>query len=270
MPTLKRLCAKSQNVSGKARFRYDAGRVARLPPPEVAKDCAREAMMDLILIVRAYRGAAKMSQQMRAIANNATLFALQYCAMCGRIGDWVSFAYAHVMAELNANPNHITALAHKTHAQYGDLAKWPSTAAIQLLLAYGSLPRLDSPGFFQEARPPHADADPATAGQLCAPPALRRGGEVYSATCQHQTSNLLRKLLHARLPKIAHTDKVVNLLEQVDAHSADVAMKVYAVRSVADDAELGGISCIAQCGAIPQSGRPTKRLTRAAASSRIW
>eukprot|EP00974_Lingulodinium_polyedra_P070488 6820886-Lingulodinium_polyedra.AAC.1 len=70
---------------------------------------------------------------------------------------------------------------------------------------------------------------------------LRRFGARYLPHYQPPAVNLLRKMYHTKLYQSAQMGQCSALLSKVDAHSKEVAEKIYCTTTVEDDKKLGQI-----------------------------
>ena len=119
---------------------------------------------------------------------------------------------------------------YKTAEHYGELAKWIAPGTRDAFEAYINLPGPSCPLFLQSS---------VGAGVPSIGACLRRAWKTFITGFEPPATNLLRKKFHTDLIRMSRQGAALSLLKKVDAHSEQVALRVYTVSSVADDAKLG-------------------------------
>ena len=185
----------------------------------------------------------------KAAANIAMVGIIYLNGFAGRSGEWQKMKRAYVQDQLNMNCASLTCKEHKTSNEYGELCKWISRGTAEAMKTFLMLPGKTSDLFLEPVR--------ASTSHTAVHSCLKRFGEIYWPTHQAPACNLVRKLFHARLKKMSHKNKVWNLISKVDAHSEEVASKIYAVSTAEDDVELGKF-CSKPCSVIPYHAWPTE------------
>lgn len=224
--------SSAKNTSNKKRQQYDATRLQRFPPDDIVKAAVKDCMLYLALLVRQWLHIARcdIPKHVLAFANTLVIGIVHLNGHAGRSKEWQIAQQDEVLDQLHKGHNYIVCKTHKTAYKYGDLAKWLAPGTIQALLEYCKL----DPGHCAKLFKP---LDEATA-HVSISHYLKRFGAVFWPNAQHPTTNLLRKRLHTVLKCMAQTNQIMNLMERVDAHSAQVAQSVYCCTTPKQDAEL--------------------------------
>ena len=223
----KKRTSKGKVSADKKKFRTDAIRIGKFPLMVDMKTSVRLAMVDLHRLL----AQGEHTENDEAAANIAMVGIIYLNGFAGRSGEWQKMKRAYVQDQLNMNCASLTCKEHKTSNEYSELCKWISRGTAEAMKTYLMLPGKTSDLFLEPVR--------ASTSHTAVHSCLKRFGEIYWPTHQAPACNLVRKLFHARLKKMSHKNKVWNLISKVDAHSEEVASKIYAVSTAEDDVELG-------------------------------
>eukprot|EP00974_Lingulodinium_polyedra_P134243 11228343-Lingulodinium_polyedra.AAC.1 len=172
-----------------------------------------------------------MTLKYTALTSIIGIIFLNGCA--GRSCEWQHMTAAHVKSQFDDNKDYLTCTKYKTFNTYGELAKWVAPGTIAAIKVFMSLPGKTSELLLD---PPQKDAKLVSIAHY-----LRRFGARYLPKYQPPAVNLLRKMYHTKLYHSAQMGQCSALLSKVDAHSKEVAEKIYCTTTVEDDKKLGQI-----------------------------
>jgi hypothetical protein len=213
----------------RAKHMEDAARLEHFPSIEITRAAVHQAMVHLASIANVT--ADGVDVQLKRAATTAMVGIIHYNGFAGRSGEWENMKRAHVEEQLKAGANHLVCHAHKTFDTYGALAKHIFPGTQQAMGVYVGLPGKRSDLFLE---PPKQESHKVSISQH-----LKRFGAVYFPECMAPNSNLIRKQFHTQLLRTSRENQCMELMKKVDAHSAEVAKKVYCTTTAADDAKLG-------------------------------
>ena len=200
--------------------------------PEVAciKQAVKAAMAKIAVIHR--HCLDTVPYKLRLEAATALAGIIYYNAFAGRCGEWEQLEREYVKDELAQHCDYVICKKHKTVNVYGHIAKHVPAGNLTAFKLYMQLPGKETGQFIE---PPTATA---TSGRASVPGLLKRFGQTALQKEDPPTSTFIRKMFHSSLLRIAKEKDLMRLMERVDAHSAAVASRVYAIKSPRDDAEL--------------------------------
>jgi hypothetical protein len=156
---------------------------------------------------------------------------IYYNSFAGRSGEWQAMLGGHVLGQIQAGKDFLLCHQHKTADTYGALAKYVPPGSMDAMHVYLQLPGKESVLFLEPANP---DSKCVSVSQH-----LHRFGTIYLPGHVPANCNLIRKQFHTMLLRSCREGSCMELLSKVDAHSAEVAKKVYCTTTAADDAKLG-------------------------------
>jgi len=233
LTAMKKKAREGKSAASLAKKFTDAERLSNFPAVSDIKNGVKDAMIVIALINAEChkRAATKVPFRLAKELLTAMVGILFYNSYPGRIGEWSIMLRKHVQEQREAKRTFLVCTEHKTSSTYGSLAKFvpPGTwAAIDLFLEF------DIGTGDKFLQPLSAGSD-----RVCLSYYLARFGFMYLRAADPPNSNLIRKLYHSVLMK--EQGRAMELMVKVDAHSKQIAERVYAVRTVADDAELASI-----------------------------
>ena len=220
-----------RKIADREKWATDAARLEKFPSSKELKKGVAKAMDELACISKMSAGQEDLSKNLQQAALTAVVFVVYYNSFAGRSGEWEAMLRQHVADQLDKGENHLVSDKHKTSDTYGRLAKYVPPGSWEAFQAYISLPGKKT-DLFLEPSPGCPKVSVASH--------LRRGARLYLPQCDDPPNvNLIRKQFHTQLLRLCREDKCMDLLSKVDAHSAEVAKKVYCTTTISDDAKLG-------------------------------
>ena len=211
----------------------DLNRIRALPDRETMKIGIRRAQLTLIHIERTTRTTTLLPEQLQSKAN-ACLVGIIFCdGFAGRCQEWTLMKFDDVQKAIADGQDWILCPLHKTSHVYGSLAKWLAPGVVEAMKTYMRLPRPTNVATLLV--PPRAHTETVAINKNIA-----RFARVHlPSNCEVPTATLLRKSFHTVLMNLTDTeDKLLKLVEVIDAHSTAVARKHYVLRDPAADAKL--------------------------------
>ena len=154
-----------------------------------------------------------------------------FISFTGRCGEWEAMKRGHVQEQFSVGASHVVCDEHKTSDTYGELAKFIPPGSWRAFQLYNNLTGKCTDLFLDP--PSHAIA------KVSVPSYLKRFGLKHFEDKAAPNSTLIRKMYHTHLLRSSREGDLFNFMEKVDAHTAQVAAKVYATTTPADDARLG-------------------------------
>ena len=226
---------RQRKLGNRAKKRRDAMRIAKgYPSVEMQHQAVEKAMAKLSLIHRHAATTGNLSYRLRVEATTAIVGIIHYNSFAGRSGEWQSMKRAHVQEQRENKENHLVCDHHKTYDTYGEIAKFVPEGSWQAFDLYNSLPGKLTDLFL--------DAPDPSSRHVSVHSYLKRFGLLHFDTKvinPPPNSNLIRKMYHTRLLHMTRMGECMSFFQKVDAHSAEVAARVYATSTPADDADLG-------------------------------
>ena len=119
----------------------------------------------------------------------------------------------------------------KTVDTYDILAKYVPPGSFEAMKTYIGLPGKKTTLFLE---PTSSESQYVSVAQH-----LKRFGKIFLKSEDPPNCNLIRKQFHTVLLRKSREGEAMKLMSKVDAHSAQIAMAVYATTTAADDAKLG-------------------------------
>lgn len=174
-----------------------------------------------------------MPFKLKLEAVTAIVGIINFNAFPGRSGEWSMMLRSHVEEQLANNANYLMCNKHKTASTYGALAKHVPKGSFEAFRLFVALPGKSTELFLE---PPGQQAT-----KVCMASLLRRFGSIAFGGSDPPNSNLIRKMYHTALLRMSREGDAMRLMQRVDAHSAAVARKVYAISTPADDAALANM-----------------------------
>jgi hypothetical protein len=211
----------------------DAEVINDFPPVAVMKEAVGKAMATLHQISIAHCTAARLPREAQAAATAAITGILYYNGFGGRKAEWEVMLKCHMQEQLDKGLDFAVCTWHKTSHIYGSLAKWLAPGTVSAIKVYLRLPRDNKVITF--LAPANDGVDRADV-----PHYLHRFAELFlPKRYPSPTVNLFRKWYHTELVRMTRSEeRLLQLMQKVDAHSAKVAAKHYVLCTPADDAKL--------------------------------
>lgn len=211
----------------------DAVKLETFPPVPMMKEAVSKAMCALNYIHSAHHCAGQLSKTVQSAATAALVGIVWLNGFGGRKKEWELMLRDHCQEQFSLGLDFLVCHTHKTSSTYGSLAKWVAPGTAQAIKTYMSLPCRE--GIKTLFVPLDEEAD-----HISIPKAFQKFCKAYlPATCTHPTVNLMRKWYHTELYKMATSDdRLLQLMQSIDAHSTRVARKHYVLQTPADDAKL--------------------------------
>ena len=172
----------------------------------------------------------ELPYKLKLEAATATVGIINFNSFPGRSGEWAKLKRTHVKEQLDKHADHVLCSEHKTASTYGGLAKFVSPGSWEAFRLYLGLPGKRTDLFL---KPPSTTISTVSISSL-----LKRFGMMHFGLQDPQNSNLIRKMYHTVLLRMSREKDAMQLMQKVDAHSAHVARKVYAITSPSDNARL--------------------------------
>jgi hypothetical protein len=227
----KREGIEYRKLADRKKHQLDAARLESFPSKEEIKAAVLSAMISLGVLSQTSADKDHLDFSQRLNATTAMVGIIYYNSFAGRSGEWETMAKVHVAEQIRACADFLLCHDHKTSDTYGTLAKYVPAGSMEAMRVYISLPGKSKDLFLEPANPqsPHVSIAQH----------LQRFGSMFLSTPDPPNCNLIRKQYHTMLLRLSREGGAMELMKKVDAHSADVAKRVYATTTAGDDAKLG-------------------------------
>jgi len=235
-------CSKEHKTHNRARYRFDADRIANMADDTVLKEAVRQAMIDLQRLAAECRGRARLPAGVLGRANVIIVGIIWLNGWAGRSGEWQEMESADVREQLAKGLDYLICPNHKTSDEYGEAVKHLSPGTLEAVKVYLELtatPReKSSPLFLQPVKGDHVSISSC----------LRQFGKRRLPDTQPPAVNLVRKKFHeAAITSFAPTE-TLEMLKQVDKHSVEVAHKTYSTLQFGKEARMCAAVFVAVMG----------------------
>jgi hypothetical protein len=217
----------------KRKFQFDATRLENFPSKEQIKAAVHEAMLSLAVLSLNSAGKSDLDFMSKLNATTAMVGIVYYNSFAGRSGEWQTMTREHVVQQIADGKSFLLCPDHKTADTYGTLAKYVPAGSMEAMKIHINLPGKSRDLLLE---PASAQSQHVSIAQH-----LKRFGTVFLNSADPPNCNLIRKQYHTMLLRLSREGAAMELMCKVDAHSAEVAKKVYATTTPGDDAQLGKI-----------------------------
>jgi len=231
LPGYKREGIDFRKLANKKKHQFDAERLEKFPSTEQIKDAVLNAMVSLGSLSRDSAGKDQLDFSEKLNATTAMVGIIYYNSFAGRSGEWQIMTRAHMEEQAAASKDFLLCPEHKTNDTYGTLAKYVPAGSMEAMKVYCNLPGKTTDLLLEPASPQSLN--------VSVHQHLKKFGRMFLNEPEPPNSNLIRKQYHTMLLRLSREGGAMELMRKVDAHSVDVAMKVYATTTNEDDAKLG-------------------------------
>ena len=211
----------------------DLHRINNLPSREMTKRGVRQAQFTLMHIEAQSKDMDTITERMQVLANDCAVGILFMEGFAGRPGDWAAMYLSVVEEAFGKGQDYVFCKEHKTAAVYGGLAKYLAPSVQEALRCYMRLPRRAG---VERLFVPIREATE----RIAVSKHLHGFAKKFLPSDNEEpTPTLLRKFFHTVLVNLTFTEsKLLEVLKQIDGHSASVARKHYVLRDPKVDAQL--------------------------------
>jgi hypothetical protein len=227
----KKSCLKARKVADQNKFHLDASRLDQFPSSEEAKEAVLKAMVSLASLSHETIGKPQLSFNEKLNATTAMVGIIHYNSFAGRSGEWQSMTRKHVEEQIALGKDYLLCPKHKTSDTYGTLAKYVPAGSMKAMAVYMGLPGKAKDLMLEPAN--------SQSLQVSIAQHLQRFGKLFLGKVDPPNSNLIRKQYHTQLLRMSREGQAMDFMKKIDAHSAEVAQKVYATTTPSDDSKLG-------------------------------
>ena len=227
----KKQCLKARKGADRKKFHVDAARLDHFPSSDEAKEAVLKAMVSLASLSHEATGKPQLSFNEKLNATTAMVGIIHYNSFAGRSGEWQSMPRNHVEEQIALGKDYLLCPEHKTSDTYGTLAKYVPAGSMKSMAVYMGLPGKIKDLLLEPAN--------SQSLQVSIAQHLQRFGKLFLGKDDPPNSNLIRKQYHTLLLRMSREGQAMDLMRKVDAHSAEVAQKVYATTTPSDDSKLG-------------------------------
>lgn len=222
---------KVKNANAAFRHDKDAETLEDWPSTEVRGDALFRMMCVLYWVVE--QAKELNSPTHRALANACIVGIIFLNGYAGRSLEWTLMKAAQAMAQLQRHP-WILCQKHKTVRTYGSLAKYIAPGTHRALLKYLEMPDRKTDKLLEPCN---------SESTFPISTYLRRASEIFFDEMKVPFAvNKIRKWVHSYLQDIKHNDRIQAALQDMDAHSKEMARgKNYNVKTARKDAQFGKV-----------------------------
>ena len=238
------------------RRQKDGDKISTLCAVPVMKEAVHRAMMMLDAIYKSYKGRDDMPDHVQREATRCLIGILVMNGFFGRKMEWEQAERDHIRQQIANGADYIICKEHKTACTYGRLAKWIAPGTIAAIEIYMSLPVPDAAGDLGKLLLVGSGDKPVNVSEYLRAFCRKMMAAEISAKRTVPTVNLMRKWFHTELYRLqANSERLMQFMVHVDAHSKHTAMKHYVLQTPKDDAMLARELVRAVIGD-PVRGRP--------------